>query len=138
MDNIEIWKDIPGYEGLYQASNLGRIKSVDRYVKWNNRYHKEYKQLKKGKILKPAIDNYGCLIVGLSKNNKLKSKRVHQLVVETFKPDRNNFKIMDDEIRENINLKKLHINHIDENKLNNNIDNLEWCTHKYNQNWRCI
>ena len=135
--NDEEWKDIPGYEGLYQASNLGRIKSIDRYVKGHNWNKEKILQLKKGKILSPAIDTYGYYIVGLSKNNKLKSIRVHRLIAETFIPNKLDFKSMNDEIRENINIKKLHVNHIDENKLNNKVNNLEWCTHKYNQNWRC-
>lgn len=107
-NNIEIWKDIKDFEGLYQVSNLGRVRSLDRP------YHK-------GKILTPAFDgkkNY--LFVGLHKNKVVKQKNVHRLVAETFIDNPNNYPC---------------INHIDENKTNNHVENLEWCTIKYNSNY---
>lgn len=102
----EIWKDIKGYEGLYQVSNLGKVKSLS-----DKSNHKE------DIILKPIIDKYGYYRVHLYKNAKLKTKLIHRLVAETF---------ID-------NSKKLPcVNHIDENKLNNRTNNLEWCDNKYN------
>ena len=110
--NKEIWKDIPNYEGLYQASNLGRIKSLER-IDTNNHIIKE-------RVLKQKINKSGYLYVMLYKNHNRKTLRVHKLVAQTFIPNPNNY---------------LQINHKDENKHNNCIDNLEWCTPSYNQNY---
>jgi len=113
----EIWKDIKGYEGLYQVSNLGRVKSFDRYMK---NKHGTY-TLKKGRILKNSIlKSTGYLRVSLSHEGKFISKQVHRLVAEAFIPNPNNYPI---------------INHKDENILNPRADNLEWCTYKYNNNY---
>ena len=98
----EIWRDIPNYEGYYQASNLGRIKSL-----W---YGRE-------KILKPCEDGQGYLQVFLCKGGKKSVYKIHKLIALTF-------------IKNELN--KPCINHKDENKQNNKIDNLEWCTHIYN------
>lgn len=104
----EIWKDIKGYEGLYQVSNLGRIKSLERRCKarWYTRKVPE-------KIYSPALDTYGYPIVSLHKDGKKKTITIHILVANAFlkKPDGCN-----------------SINHIDENKQNNCVENLEWCT----------
>lgn len=102
----EIWKDIKGYEGIYQVSNLGRIKSFPR----NGTINQE-------KILKQTKDKTGYLTVGLHKNNNVKKVCVHWLVADAFIP-RN----IGDEV----------VNHIDGNKLNNKLDNLERCTQKHN------
>lgn len=124
----EIWKDIKNYP-YYQVSNLGRVKSLQRErVIGNNKYIQEER------ILKNEIIQ-GYVYVYLCKNNKNKGTRVHKIVMETFVPDRSNFKSMPDEDRNKINLDNLVINHIDENKLNNRVDNLEWCTSKYNANY---
>lgn len=104
----EVWKDIKGYEGLYQVSNLGRVKSLPKYYK--NNY------LSQEKILKPHKRKDGYLIVDLYKNRIRKPFRVHKLVMINF-------------IGES---EKLDINHIDGNKENNNINNLEYCTRKEN------
>lgn len=109
----EIWKDIKGYEGCYQISNLGNTKSLERYVNTNG----NSKRLVKEKILKKTIDNTGYYVVSLWKNNKHSRPHVHRLVAETFIINQNN---------------KPYINHIDGDKLNNNINNLEWCTPKEN------
>jgi hypothetical protein len=104
----EIWKDIKGYEGLYQVSNLGRVKSLERYkTNWSK------KQCVKERVLKPILANTGYYMVVLSKNGITKSVLVHRLVAETFLSNPNNLE---------------QVNHKDENKLNNNIDNLEFCT----------
>lgn len=107
----EIWKDIPGYEGLYQISNLGNIYIIKR---------------KKKKI--KTINKDGYYYVNLSKNNHKTSYLVHRLVAETFL-NKKKYKYAKND---NIDEKLLVVNHKDENKLNNCIDNLEWCTNKYN------
>lgn len=111
----EVWKQIKEFEGLYEVSNLGNVRSVDRFVN----HSKGGKSLKKGKILKPSIGN-GYLAVILSKNNILVRKNIHRLVAEAFIPNPYNLK---------------QINHKDENKLNNIFTNLEWCDCKYNINY---
>ena len=103
----EIWKDIAGYEGLYKVSNLGRIKKLG-----NNFSCKE-------KILVNS-DCHGYLHVNLYKNGTRKSYLVHRLVALSFIENTNNY---------------MEINHIDENKHNNCVENLEWCTRKYNNNY---
>lgn len=109
----EFWKDIEGYEGLYQVSNFGRVKSLERLVKSNNNNYRIVKE----KILKQNQDKDGYRIISLNKNNKGKSYRLHRLVAEAFIPNPNNY---------------LVVNHKDENKENNYVDNLEWCTIHYN------
>lgn len=122
----EIWKDIPGYEGLYQASNLGRIKSCDKIVKRK----KKGNFFKKGTILKLQLkDNYyHCK---LSKNNIKPTQNVHKIIATTF-IDKYNFKTLPDENRELINIEDLVVNHKNEIKTDNRADNLEWCSIKYN------
>lgn len=108
----EIWKPIKNYECLYEVSNLGRVRSLDKYV--NYRYgNREVK----GKILKPSLNGWGYPSISLSKNGITKSTRIHKLVAEHFLVKVKN---------------KNCINHIDGNKENNYIDNLEWCNHKEN------
>lgn len=106
---METWKDIPGYEGLYQISNLGNVKSLYRIANNNHIIHE--------KILKPQKNYNGYLIVNLYKNNRMKAKLIHRLVGKTFIDNPNNYN---------------YINHIDKNKSNNNANNLEWCTQSYN------
>lgn len=110
----ELWKDIPNFEGYYQASNLGRIRSVDRYVKYKNT---DGVALRKGKILSPKTSNKGYLETTLMKEGKNYYKRIHQLIASAFLPNPNNYP---------------YINHINENKKDNRVENLEWCTPKYN------
>jgi hypothetical protein len=99
----EIWKDIPEYENLYQISNYGNIRRI----------------FKKGiKKLKPSEDKDGYYYVKLCKNNKQKHKRVNRLVMITF----NNIS----------NCENMQVNHIDGNKHNNSISNLEWCSQLQN------
>ena len=105
---MEDWRDIRGYEGLYQVSNLGRVKSLG-----NNKSKKE-------KILKPYLNKDGYSLINLYKKGKIKNFQVHRLVAEAFIPNVNNY---------------LQVNHKDENRTNNKVDNLEWCTHKYNLNY---
>lgn len=110
----EIWKDIKGYEDLYQVSNLGRVRSLNHFRKNGTGIY-----LQKGRILNPQ-NTGGYCFVRLSKNGKDKAYLIHRLVAQTFI----------------LNLKQYNeINHKDENKKNNRVDNLEWCTHKYNINY---
>ena len=111
----EIWKDIPGYEGIYQVSNLGRVKSVERVVisKKGQRFEVEEKILK----LKWRSRNKDYAFVRLCRNSVCTSFSIHRLVAEAFVPNPNNWPI---------------INHKDENPKNNEVDNLEWCTYLYN------
>ena len=111
----EIWKNIKGYENLYEVSNYGNVRSLDHYRNNNNGI-----AFQKGKILKPGIQNTGYASVVLSKEGKTKCYKVHRLVAETFIPNTNNYKC---------------VNHKDENKLNNMVENLEWCNHEYNNNY---
>lgn len=110
----EIWKDVKGYEGLYQVSNLGNVKSLD-HIRRNG----TNKYMQKGKILKPQKANGYCY-VRLSKKGKTKQYLVHKLVANAF-------------IKRNYKYKE--INHINEIKSDNRADNLEWCTHLYNINY---
>lgn len=104
----EIWKDIDGYEGLYQVSNFGRIKSLQKWKRAS--CPDEY-------ILKPNKNNSGYYQVMLYNHTSRKKLLVHRLVAKAFVSNPDNLP---------------HINHIDENKTNNHSDNLEWCTPKYN------
>lgn len=112
----EIWKDIKNYEGIYQVSNLGNVRSLNHIRK--NGKKKSY--ISKGKTLKPAIQNVGYKFVVLSKNGERKGYRVHRLVAETFIPNPNNYPC---------------INHKDECRTNNVVENLGWCTISYNNNY---
>lgn len=115
---VEMWKNVKGYEKLYQVSNLGRVRSKTHTRKNGKRDNQIC--VSKGKLLKPGKDSRGYMIVVLSKEGKTKSCRVHRLVAECFIDNPNNYPI---------------INHKDENKANNNINNLEWCTYKYNNEY---
>ena len=107
MEN-EIWKDIEGYEGLYQVSNLGRVKSLAR--KTGNQYNKE-------NILSKERTRKGYYRVQLTKNKEHKHYPIHRLVAIAFIPNPDNLPC---------------VNHKDENKGNNCVWNLEWCSKKYN------
>lgn len=113
MFKNEMWINVPDYEGLYQVSNYGRVKSVKRYRKSKNNSISVVEE----RILKPKQTKDGYLSVALCKDNKLKSHRVHRLVAICFLPNPNNYPV---------------INHKDECKTNNNVDNLEWCSIQYN------
>ena len=112
----EYWKPVVGYENLYEVSNLGRIRSFDRWVKSKNGSIR----ICRGRILKPYTNKDGYLYVVLCKNNKHKTYKVHRLVAEAFLPNPDNLP---------------QVNHKDENKQNNNVENLEFCDCKYNINF---
>lgn len=109
----EIWKPIVGYDGKYEISNLGNIKSLRRFKKNNSKL-----QLVEEKLLsKYTNPKNGYVYVYLCNDGNYKNIRVHKLVAEAFIDNPNNYK---------------SINHIDGNKTNNHVDNLEWCTQSYN------
>jgi len=109
---MEIWKDIKGYEGIYQVSNLGNVRSVDRTLRGNSGRVRFYNG-------QPTTQYEigGYLHVCLSKNGTPKHKKVHRLIAIAFVPNQNN---------------KPFINHINGIKTDNSIENLEWCTAKEN------
>ena len=115
MNTIEVWKAIPGYEGIYEVSDIGRVRSVDRIVT----YCDGTEHLHKGRILKAAPDKNGYYRVVLS-NVRHVNRIVHRLVAMAFIPNPNNLPF---------------INHKDENKQNNRVENLEWCSEEYNVNY---
>lgn len=111
-----MWKDIPGYEGIYEASTTGQIRSKEGKVTYSERHGK---RVWKSRVLKQKIGKDKCCRVTLYKNKKEKTLLVHRLVAATFLPKING---------------KEFVNHIDGNRLNNAVENLEWCNHKENNN----
>ena len=112
----EEFRDIDGYEGLYQVSNYGRIKSLCRLSNCRNGKYKIIKE----KILKTNFGTNKYMITTIIKKNKIKTFEIHRLVAETFIPNPNNYPC---------------VNHKDENKLNSCVNNLEWCTYSYNNSY---
>ena len=104
----EIWRDIEGYKGLYQVSNMRRVKSL------GNEFSR------KEKILKPQKNTTGYLTIRLHKDGKQKGCLIHRLVAQTFLKNPEEYPV---------------INHIDENKENNAVSNLEWCSVRYNNTY---
>ena len=113
MSNEEIWKDIEGYEGYYQVSNQGRIRSLDRIVEHPTNGAREIN----GELRKLKIHQSGYYHLGLTKDGKTKYRLVHRMVAQAFIPNPET---------------KPQVNHIDGVKKNNNVSNLEWATHKEN------
>lgn len=112
----ENWKDIIGYEGIYQISCNGLLRSLDRIILRKNKIPVHFK----GQLLKASVCKNGYLVVSLWKNGEGNSRYIHRLVAETFIPNPSNL---------------TEINHKDEVKTNNNVTNLEWCNKKYNNNY---
>ena len=110
----EIFKDIKGYEGLYQVSNLGRVKSLARDTKL-----KQYTKHTDAFIMRQDLNKRGYLYIRLTKDGKSKAFRVHRLVAEAFIDNPSNLP---------------QVNHIDFNRTNNNVNNLEWVTPQDNTN----
>lgn len=109
---MEIWKDILGFEGMYQISNKGNVKSLERTTTHNRRLSE--------KLLKTRQDKNGYYIVTIYKNKRRYDFKVHRLVALMFIPNPKNLPL---------------VNHKDENPANNNVDNLEWCSYSYNVNY---
>lgn len=112
INTKEEWRDISGYEGIYQVSNLGRVKSLVNggQSRLNG----------KERILKPGENKYGYLSVNLCKYGNRKMFKIHRLVAQAFLSNSENFP---------------EVNHKDENPKNNHSSNLEWCDRKYNCNY---
>lgn len=120
MKSDEVWKDIKGYEGIYQISNYGRVKSLERIIEYigKNQYTQFNMKLKVNeKLIKLSFDKDGYIQAGLATNGKVKTKRVHFLVAQAFIPNPNKY---------------LCINHKNEDKSDNRVQNLEWCSVAYN------
>ena len=115
MKTNEIWKDIEGYEGIYQISNKGRVKSLERIILFENGKSRKVKS----KILSTFIEKAGYECIKLYRNNKAKPFKVHRLVAIAF-------------IECSGDKDLLEVNHMDGNKLNNCVTNLEWCTRQEN------
>lgn len=109
----EVWESISGYKGLYEVSNLGRVRSVDRIVEGRN-------GIVSGKILSFSDNGTGYKTVCLCKDNVKSTKYVHRLVAEAFIENPHKF---------------TDINHKNEKRDDNVVPNLEWCTKEYNQNY---
>lgn len=112
MNSTEIWKDIEGFEGLYQVSNMGRVRSLDRTDKNG--------QFRKGRVLADKHNNRGYHLVSLCRDGDTKYRLIHRLVAIAFLDNPNNLP---------------EVNHKDENKANNSVSNLEWCTRPYNMTY---
>lgn len=115
---MKIWKDVKGYEGIYQVSNYGRLRTIGRFVA--NSQNGE-KTLYRKPIIKKQTLNGGYLIVTLNKDGKFTTALVHRLVAAAFVPGYTE--------------RKNQVNHKDEDKTNNRADNLEWCDARYNINY---
>lgn len=111
MDHNEVWVPVKDYEGLYEVSNLGRVRS------WINNYGNKRTE---PKILKGGLNQQGYRQINLCNKGKRKNHRFCRLVATAFLPNPNNLP---------------QVNHIDENKENDNVNNLEWCTSTYNNTY---
>ena len=116
VNSKEEWRPVCGFEGLYEVSNLGRIKSLSRIIRANTCG----KRIIPERILSNCINGSGYCTVVLCKNGKHTTFLVHRLVAEAFIPNPNNYP---------------QVNHKDENPSNNCVENLEWCDQKYNSNY---
>lgn len=105
----EIWKDVPGYEGIYQVNNIGVVKSLDRFVVFKN----GQRSFRSGKTLVSIKTHKRCHKVFVSKNGKTRGMFVHRIVAMAFIPNPEN---------------KPQVNHINGNRSDNGVENLEWVT----------
>ena len=118
--NAEIWKPVKGYEGLYEVSNLARVRSLDGWRDWVTRCGNPGKRFYRGRILRPQMKNSGYLFIMLHNHDTYRITTIHRLVAEHFIPNPHNLPM---------------VNHKDECKTNNIPENLEWCDNRYNVNY---
>lgn len=120
----EIWKPIVGYEGYYEVSNMGRVRSLERRVRFVSKHGKECTRRVRERILHGTEHcTQHRITVMLAKEGETKRISVHRLVAQAFCENPNDY---------------TEINHIDENPRNNRADNLEWCTRDYNMHYGTI
>ena len=117
---VEEWRPVVGYEGLYEVSSLGRVRSLDRYIDTVSGLGEPYKRFSKGRVLKLLYNNKGYLHITLYNGTTDKQKLVHRLVAQAYIPNPYNLP---------------EVNHKDQNPVNNRVDNLEWCDRIYNVNY---
>ncbi|MFG6426059.1 MAG: HNH endonuclease [Muribaculaceae bacterium] len=119
VQHEEIWRDIEGYEGLYQVSSHGRVKSMDKPMFYGDSDNVKNHEcsIRASRILKGRMKKNGYIQIGLSKDGIQRTFTVHRLVAQAFIPNPTHHP---------------YVNHKDENKINNHADNLEWCTPTYN------
>lgn len=120
MKTREEWRPIPGYESLYEASNRGRVRSKDRIVRQLAYNGSIATHVYRGRILTPKKSTHGYLKVDLAIDGGRKEMSIHRLVAMAFLPNPDNLPC---------------INHKDEVRSNNNVENLEWCTQSHNLSW---
>lgn len=113
----EIWKPVKGYEGFYEVSNLGRVKSLDRIVPSKSKTGTPCTRKVKGRIMKNGKDGHGYPHISLRKDRATKNAAVHRLAAEAFLPKVEG---------------KEYVNHINSDYTNNCVENLEWCTSNEN------
>lgn len=125
----EVWKPVVGYEGFYEISNFGNVRGINRIIThdwyYRKRIHTTRTVVIKAKILKQQVDNRGYLRANLCRNDGRRgvAMLVHRLVGQAFIPNPDDLPM---------------INHKDENKTNNHVNNLEWCTNSYNINYGTV
>lgn len=115
----EIWKPVDGFEGLYEVSNLGRVRSLPKIIERSDGRKVAYN----GKVLRKRFDQKGYVCAILCHKGKSHCRKVHRLVATAFIPNPDCLPF---------------VNHKDEVKHNNTVDNLEWCTGKYNSNYGTV
>lgn len=119
METNEIWKEITDFP-IYEVSNTGKFRVKERRAKV---FNKGGIRIFPEHIINTPLNNAGYKIAQMRYNGKIRNTTIHRLVAETFIQNPNNYP---------------EVNHKDENKLNNSVDNLEWCTHKYNVNYGTV